>query len=134
MQGGQIGMTPRLDFLLQNTPDGEVQQVQAQQIWRQICRGPEFCHVFSQEVLGGPDCVGQRQILLEDIVVIQKCSPDPVDYMLPQKVLINIGIDLTLSPMPTKTIGNSGNCCPPFQAPSAFSHREVCQVAAVWHE
>jgi hypothetical protein len=96
-------MSPHLDFLLQNTPDGEVQQVQAQQIWRQICRGPEFCHVFFQEVLGGPDCVGQRQILLEDIVVIQKCSLDPVDYMLP---LINIGIDLTLSPTPTKTIGH----------------------------
>ncbi len=25
-------------------------------------------------------------------------------------------------------------CCPPFQAPSAFSHRVVCRVAAVWHE
>jgi hypothetical protein len=87
-------MGPCLDLLLQNGPDRKVQGIQVQRVWQIICQAPEFRHVFSQELLSGPGSVGRRQILQEDVVAIRICPLEPEDYKLPQKVLINVGVDL----------------------------------------
>jgi hypothetical protein len=45
------------------------------------------------DTLGGPGGVGQREILLEDIVAIWIHPLDPNDHMLLQKALTNLGVD-----------------------------------------
>jgi hypothetical protein len=59
---------------LQKAPDRKVQRVQIRQIWRPICPGLEFRHVFSQELPGGPGSVGWRQIMQEDTSLIVHCK------------------------------------------------------------
>jgi hypothetical protein len=48
--------------------------------------------------------VGQRLILLENVVAIQICPLHPGNHMLPQKVLMNIGIDSFVDAM--KSMGH----------------------------
>jgi hypothetical protein len=48
---------------------------------------------FLSRILGGPIGAGRHRILLEDVVAIWIGPLDPEDHLLPQKVLINIGVD-----------------------------------------
>ncbi len=60
-----------------NTPERKVLRVQVCRVWQLICWGPEFRHVFSQELLGGPDSICRCQILLEDVVEDVDTSSGP---------------------------------------------------------
>ncbi len=70
---------------------------------------------FLPRTPGQPGGMGLCQILLEDVVAIRIHLLDPEDYILPQKVHINVRANLFADANEQSDI--SGCCCPLCTAP-----------------